>query len=70
MDLPESKEADWSRIPKSEIAYINRLWGAFQFTDNCGFLLDPIRSTLASYAKSNDTVKTKETKSLKEKTKE
>ncbi|MCJ7633654.1 hypothetical protein MUP77_14850 [Candidatus Bathyarchaeota archaeon] len=64
MDLPEAKKADWTRIPREEIDYINRLWGAFQLGKGYEFLLDPIRSTLASYAKSNTPT---ETKSLKEK---
>jgi hypothetical protein len=72
MDLPEAKEADWSRIPKSEV---RRLYKMFLLSTNryTHFVLDDVRTTLASYAKSDEHienhVETKETKSLKGKAK-
>jgi len=69
MDLPEAKEADWSKIPKAEILKLNQ-WFLAVKDYHYDFLLDSIRSTLKSYAKSRDNTKAKETKSLKEKIKE
>ena len=66
MDLPEAKEADWSRIPKEEILLINKLWSAFS-RHGFDWPLDIVRSKLASYAKNDDNIKSK---SLKEKSKE
>jgi len=66
MDLPEAQEVDWTKIPKEEILQLNQ-WFLAVKNYNYYFPLDLIRSTLASYAKIIDTVKTKETKSLKEK---
>jgi hypothetical protein len=68
MDLPEAQEADWSKIPKREIIKLNQWFLAFK-DYHYDFLLDPIRSTLASYAKSSNNKKTEKTKSLKEKVK-
>jgi hypothetical protein len=69
MDLPEAKEADWSKIPKNEILKLNQ-WFLAVKDYHYDFLLDSIRTTLASYTKSSDDVKAKETKSLKDKAKE
>jgi len=65
MDLPEAKEADWTKIPKAEILRLNQL---FQLATTTGYdwLLDIVRSTLKSYEKSIDS---KEPKSLREKAK-
>lgn len=60
MDLPEAKEADWSKIPKAELFQLNQ-WFLAVKDYHYYFLLDFIRSTLKSYAKSNDNIKTKET---------
>ena len=59
MDLPEAQEADWSKIPKAELFQINQ-WFLAVKNHHYYFLLDFIRSTLKSYAKSNDNIKTKE----------
>jgi len=66
MDLPEAKEADWSKIPKAEIFQLNQ-WFLAVKNYNYYFLLDFVRSTLKSYAKSDDSEKTK---ALKEKNNE
>ena len=66
MDLPEAKEANWNRIPKAEILKLNQRFLAAK-NHNYHWLLDLVRSTLKSYAKSGDYA---ESKSLKEKTKE
>jgi hypothetical protein len=70
MDLPEAKEADWSKIPKNEILQLTKLFMAATRHEGYDFLLNIVRSTLASYAKSGENVKPKETKSLKEKIKD
>ena len=70
MDLPEAKEADWSKIPKNEILQLNQWFMAATRHEGYDFLLNIVRSTLASYAKSGEHMKPKETKSLKEKAKE
>ena len=57
-DLPEAKEADWSRIPKNEIQRLNRIFIASGFRD-AHWLLDDVRTTLASYAKSSNNIKLK-----------
>jgi hypothetical protein len=66
MDLPEAKEADWSKISKREIRRLNQQFqGAMLF--NLDILLDIVRTTLKSYKKSDNS---KKTKSLIEKIKE
>jgi hypothetical protein len=70
MDLPEAKEADWSKIPKNEIRRLNQYFILAKEWKDMSWLMNELRSTLASYAKSSDIVKTKETKSLKEMVKE
>lgn len=66
MDLPEAKEADWSKIPKNEILQLNKWFMAATRHEGYDFLLNIVRSTLASYAKSGKNIKPKKTKSLKE----
>jgi len=70
MDLPEAKEADWSKIPKGEIFQLTKWFMVATRYEGYDFLLNIVRSTLASYAKSGEKVTPKETKSLKEKIKE
>jgi hypothetical protein len=50
MDLPEAKEADWSRIPKAEILKLNQ-WFQAGKDYNYDWLLDLVRSTLKNYTK-------------------
>jgi hypothetical protein len=50
MDLPEAKEADWSRIPKAEILKLNQ-WFQAGKDYNYEWLLDLVRSTLKNYTK-------------------
>jgi hypothetical protein len=45
MDLPEAKEADWSKIPQAEILKLNR-WFQTIKDYNYHWLLEVVRSTL------------------------
>jgi hypothetical protein len=54
MDLPEAKETDWSKIPKNEILQLNQWFMAATRYEGYDFLLNIVRSTLASYAKSGE----------------
>jgi hypothetical protein len=58
MDLPEAKEADWSKIPKGEILKLNQ-WFLAVKDYNYYWLLDLVRSMLKRYAKSVDSTETK-----------
>jgi len=66
MDLPEAKEADWSKIPEREVLRLNQMF--LMVKDfHYYWLLDFVRTKLARYAKSSN-IETN-TKSLSEKTK-
>ena len=47
MDLPEAKEADWSKIPKNEARRLYQMFLASSFP-HTHWLLDDVRTTLAS----------------------
>ena len=64
MDFPEAKEADWSKIPKSEILQLNKYFMAATRHEGYEYLLNLVRSTLASYAKGSENIKTKEKSGL------
>ena len=58
MDLPEAKEADWSRIPNREIHRLNQQFHAAMLL-NLDMLFDMVRTTLKSYEKRDDSEKSK-----------
>jgi len=67
MDLPEAKEADWSKIPEKEILRITQTFLMAKELEYY-WLLDLVRTRLAKYAKSSNTEGNN--KSLRRKTKE